>query len=205
MAELDKRYALIWSHEEQFAYRLGQEVLDKPVVSVWMIILPVLLVHHMQRVSSYRNGVRAFARGILEHRQKALDKARQDVESGESRNCGFEEYFPSLEGVSERDRSLADKQVRIMQILQDHYRKLLKAGKESYQGLLEEVYSDREHYRGFLERLTAAEQELNRYLTAKVHTTEDSRAVVQRMETYCNELRRKELQRFFSSASALRC
>lgn len=204
MSELDRRYALIWSHEEQFAYRLGQEVIDKPVVSVWMIILPVLLVHHMQRVTSYKNAVRAFARGILEPRQKALDMARQDVESGESRDCGFEEYFPSLQGVSDRDRTLADKQMGVMRILRDHYRKLLKAGKESYQDLLVEVYPDREHYSRFLDRLTAAEQELNRYLTAKVHTTEDSRAVVQGMETYCNELHRKELDRFFSSASAVR-
>ena len=80
MLKLDRKYALIWSHEEQFAYRLGQEVIDKPVVSVWMIILPVLLVHHMQRVTAYKNAVRGFAQGILEPRQKALDKARRDVE-----------------------------------------------------------------------------------------------------------------------------
>ena len=203
MSELDRRYALIWSHEEQFAYRLGQEVIDKPVVSVWMIILPVLLVHHMQRVTSYKNAVQAFARGILDPRLKALDKARQDVESGESRDCGFEEYFSSLEGVSAQDRSLADKQVRVMQILQDHYRKLLRAGRASYQGLLEEVYPDREQYRGFLDRLTVAEQELNRYLTEHVHTTEDSRAVVQRMETYCKELHRKELECFFPSPTGV--
>lgn len=204
MSELDRKYTLIWSHEEQFAYRLGQEVIDKPVVSVWMIILPVLLVHHMQKVTSYKNGVRAFARGVLDPRQKALDRALQDVESGESKDCGFEEYFPSLQSVSDRDRTLADKQMGVMQILRDHYRKLLEAGKESYQDLLIEVYPDREHYSRFLERLNAAEQELNRYLTAKVHTTEDSRAVIRQMETYCNELRRKELDRFFPSDSAVR-
>ena len=201
MSEVDRIYALIWSHEEQFAHRLGQEVIDKPVVSVWMILLPVLFVHHMQKVTSYRIAVRAFAEGVLEPRQKALDKARQDVESGESRDCGLDDFFPSFEFASDRDRSIADRQVRVMTILQDHYRKLLQAGRESYQELLKQVYPGREQYRRFLDRLTAAEQDLNRYLTEEVHRTEDSRAVVQRMETSCDVLRRKELDWFFSSSS----
>ena len=202
MSELDRAYAVICSHEEQFAFRLGQEVIDKPVVSVWMILLPVLFVHHMQKVSSYKNAVQAFARGMLEPRQKALDKARQDVASGESRDWGLQDAFPSLEGASERDRRLADKQLQVMRILQDHYRHLLKADQESYPNLLKAVYPDRAQYKAFLDRLTAAEQELNRYLTEKVHTTEDSRVVVQRMEASCKDLRRKELDRFSASLDA---
>ncbi|MFW6055342.1 MAG: NF038143 family protein, partial [Thermodesulfobacteriota bacterium] len=132
MLDLDRKYESILSHEEHFAYRLGREVIDKPAVSVWMILLPVLFVHHMYRVSSYKNGVRAFAGGILEPRQKALDKAREEVESGQEREYRLEEYFPYLEFGSDRDRTLAEKQVRLIRILQKHYRCLLKAESGSY-------------------------------------------------------------------------
>lgn len=202
MSELDRRYAVIWGQEEQFAFRLGQAVIDKPVVSVWMILLPVLFVHHMQKVNSYKNAVQAFAKGMLEPRQKALDKARQDVASGVSRDWGLQDAFPPLEGASERNRHLADKQFQVMRILQDHYRHLLKADHESYPDLLKAVYPDRAQYKAFLDRLTAAEQDLNRYLTEAVHTTEDARAVVQRMETCCRTLRGEELDRFSAALDA---
>ena len=48
---LKDKYDLIHAHEVRFAYNLAKEVVKKPEVSVWMILIPVLFVHHMFRVS----------------------------------------------------------------------------------------------------------------------------------------------------------
>ncbi len=198
MAELGQKYEVILSYEEHFAYRLGREVIEKPAASVWMILLPILFVHHAQRISRYKAGVRSFARGILDSKQKALDMAVEDVESGSEEPCRQEDLFPEItSSAPEKDRMLVEKQVRVIRLQQRHYRRMLKAGGESYAQLLRSAYPHATQYRRFLESLSAAEQELNRYLIENVHTDEASRVVVKKIERCCSEFREKEVRSFF--------
>jgi hypothetical protein len=192
-------FELIQDYEELFAHRLGREVIDKPEVSVWMILIPVLFVHHMYLVKKYKDGVRSFARGILDSRHKALDKAREEKASGqENQNLEAEAYFPDLDPDSQSDPALLSRQVQVMNILKKHYRRLLNAEQgPSYADLLQKAYPQADHYREFISRLSAAEQELNLYLTEHVHTSEEARSVVRRMEKCCADLREEEISFFY--------
>ncbi|MFW5975207.1 MAG: NF038143 family protein [Desulfosalsimonas sp.] len=197
MGDLEKKYELILNYEEQFAYTLGREVIDKPEASVWMILLPVLFVHHAYRVNRYKEAVRSFARGILDSRQRALDMARRQIESGAREEIRGEDFFSELDSASERDLVLAEKQLEVIRIQQEHYLRLLDAPGDNYGDLIRNAYNEAGQYREYVSRLTAAEQELNRYLSENVHTDEDSRAVVQRMEDLCADLRGREVKSFF--------
>lgn len=195
LADLEEKYDLILGYEEHFAYSLGKEVVEKPSASVWMILLPVLFVHHAYRINRYKEAVRAFAKGILDSKKKALDAAFEEVESGSEKPCRTADFFPELTASApESDRIIAEKQVKVIRIQQRHYRNLLESPGETYKEIVKNAYHEPGQYRAFLARLEAAEKELNRYLTEKIHTDEASRAIVQKMERCCADFRELEIK-----------
>ena len=194
---LKDKYDVIHAHEERFAYNLAKEVVKKPEVSVWMILIPVLFVHHMFRVSQYKKSVRSFAENILEARQKALEKAYQEAAAGKRIAYTLDDYFPGVLLSSKAEKILADKQVRVIRILNEHYLALLQARGKRLGELVKSVYRSSGEYRRFLDRLADSEKELNRHLLEHFHTDEASRFVVKEMEKQCAILRKAEIGFFF--------
>lgn len=194
---LEEKYEVIYAHEENFAYALGKRIVKKPEVSVWMILLPILFVHHIQKVNQYKSGVQSFARGILSSKQKALDKAYREVSSGQALSYGPKEYFPDATLETEKDQVLAKKQIKVIRIMEEHYMSLLNAGGDSLEDLLRQAYQSPGKYRSYLERLKAAEQDLNQYLVDHIHTNGESSAVVRHIEKNCDMLREEEIKRLF--------
>ncbi|MFP4532005.1 MAG: NF038143 family protein [Desulfobacterales bacterium] len=196
-------YDLIRDYEEQFVYELARGVVDKPEISVWMILIPILFVHHMYLMNKYKNGVHSFARGIMEPKLKALDKALKERESGtECRELPPDAYFPELAGREDLDRILLSRQVRVINLLKANYRRLMDAGGSSYGRLLRRAYPEQQQYKTFISGLTKAERDLNQYLTENFHTSEASLAIVRRMEEQCRLLRKKEFAFFYNSSGS---
>lgn len=194
--DLDQKYALLYAHEEAFSYRLAQEVVKKPEASVWMILLPVLFVHHFYRVNQYKEGVRSFAENFLSSRKKALDKAYDQALTGKGFDYGMDAYFPD-HVLSEQDKDLAQRQVQAIKVMEEHYLALMQAAGQSLEELVQNAYQSPEKYRRFINRLEETEQELNKYLLENVHTSEDSRIVVRQVEQQCASLREEEIKLFF--------
>jgi len=117
---LREKYDIILAHERQFAYRLAKDVVKKPEVSVWMILLPVLFVHHMMKMTQYKTGIHTFASNILGTKTKALDKALQDIETGEIQDYSAAEYFPQVPLESATEQALAVKQIAILKLMEKH-------------------------------------------------------------------------------------
>lgn len=194
---LKEKYDIIFGYEEQFSYRLAKEVLKKPEISAWMIVIPILFVHHMFKVSQYRENIRSFAKNILSTRQKALDKAYREAEAGKSISYGIQDYFPDVTLVSKEDKVLAEKQIRVIRAMEKHYLAMLKTPGKTLEALIRGVYRDSREYRRYLERLTEAEMEVNGYLMEHFHVTEEARTVVRNIENRCEELRELEVNFFF--------
>lgn len=191
-------YTIVHDYEEQFAYRLGREVLHKPETSVWMIIIPILFVHHMYRVNKYKTGVRSFANGIMAPRKKALDKAFEEVSEQETNSIlPAEAYFPELETLSDYDPILLDKQVQVINIFKKHYRNLLPVYGDTYAEILHKAYPKARNYREFIHEVNQGEYELNQYLADHIHDSKESRDVVQRMQERCVQLREEEIRFFY--------
>ncbi|MFP4049808.1 MAG: NF038143 family protein, partial [Desulfovermiculus sp.] len=150
--ELDQKYELLYAHEQAFSYRLAQEVVKKPEASVWMILLPVLFVHHFFRVNQYKEGVRSFAEHFLSTRKKALDKAYDQALTAKSRDYGMDAYFPD-HALSDQDKDLAERQVQAIKVMEEHYLVLMQASGQSLEELVQNAYQSPQNYRGFLNRL----------------------------------------------------
>ncbi|WP_045220826.1 NF038143 family protein [Desulfonatronum thioautotrophicum] len=194
---LREKYDIILDHERQFAYRLAKDVVKKPEVSVWMILLPVLFVHHMMKMTQYKEGIHTFAKNILGTKMKALDKALQDVETGEIQNYGPADYFPNVPLDSEQEIELADKQIRVLSLMEKHYRTLLEQSGGTLEDLVRGAYGSSGTYRYYINKLVEAEEGINRHLRQNFHTSEESGAVMRRIEERMAEMREEELRFFF--------
>ncbi|MFO7802331.1 MAG: NF038143 family protein [Desulfovermiculus sp.] len=194
--DLEQKYELLYAHEEAFSYRLAQEVVKKPEASVWMILLPVLFVHHFYRVNQYKEGVRSFAEHFLSSKKKALDKAYDQALAGKSMDYGMEVYF-SAQDLSGQNMDLVEKQVQVIKVMEAHYLALMQASGQSLEQLVHNAYQEPEQYRRFLNSLEEAEQELNIFLLQNVHTSEESSLVVRQVEQQCAQLREEEIKLFF--------
>lgn len=194
---LDEKYEMIYAHEEEFTYALARRVVKKPEISVWMILLPILFVHHAYRVNQYKEGVKGFAKGIMSSKLKALDKSYREISSGETIEFETQDYFPDVELKTLSDKALAQKQEKVIRIMESHFRALLNASGETMDELLKNVYRSDREYRQYFEALMEAEKRLNLYLIEKVHTDEATAAVVREIESNCEALREEEVRYFF--------
>lgn len=195
--ELREKYDLIHSHEEQLAYRLAREVINKPEVSVWMILVPILFLHHIYRINQYKSGVHSFAEAILDPKRKALDKAYLEATGKQPSEYGLSDYFPELVNGSEQQQQIAQKQVKVIRIMQEHYLILLSKSGRRYEDIVRSVYATPGAYRTYLDRLEQAEKELYAHLNKEIYTSEDSRTVIKRMEDCSKRMREDELRYLF--------
>lgn len=194
---LREKYDIILTHEQQFAYRLAKDVVKKPEVSVWMILLPVLFVHHMMKMSQYKEGIHTFANNILGTKTKALDKVLRDVETGSIQDYGPAEYFPDVPLESETERALAVKQIAVLKLMEKHYRTLLEQSGNALEDLVRGAYGSSGAYRFYLNKLAEAEDEINRHLRENFHTSEESGSVMSRIEERIAAMREEEMRFFF--------
>ena len=58
MGDTKENSALILAHEEDFAAALARHVIDKPKLSIWMILIPIFFVFYFFQLNKYRDGLR---------------------------------------------------------------------------------------------------------------------------------------------------
>lgn len=194
---LKEKYDVIYSYEEQFAYRLGKDIIKKPEISVWMILLPVLFVHHMYRVNQYKAGIKSFAQGILDPKEKALNKAYGDLSTGKKRAYEMKDYFPDIDLGAEKQTKLAEKQLAVIKVMEKHYFNLLKNPGQNFEELFRKAYPTQGDYRLYLNRVETSEDGLYDYLNKKVHKDDASRKVIKDIRRFSQKMHEDELRHFF--------
>ena len=192
MALLTEKSDLIRSNETTFAYSLSLIVIEKPKISVWMILIPIILVYHMYRHKSYVEGRRAFAENFLITRNRALGAAVRSIEN----------QSPLDESSVIKDASIPastkEEYAAWVRILMTHYKDLLRCEGDSFDALVRSAYKNKTNYLLFLNILNKSEKRFNSAL--KPHllaTTEGLDEIIERMEKGSEKLRYQEAERIF--------
>ena len=200
MKDYNKNKALILDGEESFARAVALGVLVKRPPSAWHFLLPGMFLFDFLRRSSE---TRRYSDLFLFPRKLAL-KGALDILSGEGRKeilsrieDDIKQWLVSLNLYSER---LQRKHMDVIDLLVDHYSRLLHAEGDNYPGLIKEAYQTRESYEAYFHRLSAAEQEVDQAIAEiRGETTEiTERLRVEQVQVA--ELRTKEVNRIFSRA-----
>jgi hypothetical protein len=190
MASIHQKRDSIQRHEAAFADRLSAAVIERPKLSVWMILIPIIFVSYFSQLRRYAQGRKEFTKNYLQSKQQALDLAFEALASGAESDI---DHLARLTDVPDDIRPL---QAEVQKVLVGHFLALLRADGEAYDALVRAAYSDRTAYLLFLNRLNKAENAVYASLTAKL-TEEGASSIVATVERESERLRRREAERVF--------
>ena len=192
MSGMKEKSALILEEEKKFAVTLASQVINKPQLSLWMILIPIFFVFYFNNLSKYKNGCKIFAENYI------IDKKRALNEAGEVVNKGKEPDIRALAELSNMNSKAREKQANFLAVLVEHYTILLKSEGEDFVSLIRAAYGNLTNYLLFLNRLNQAEREVNKSLKPNIEgPNEEINDIVSSMEGQSEKLRRETAESIF--------
>jgi len=191
------RYDIITHAEEQFAREVGLGVIYLRPLSVWHYLIPGMFIIDFLRRGSI---IRKYTETFMFPRKLALEGARS-LSAGETRAAidshleGEIKNWLTAHRLDHQDLVKAQKET--VDLLMDHYLRLLQAEGESYYDLIEHAYSSRENFEVHLQQIAAAENNVDRAILAKVG---DNPVVKEKLQLEAQQVenrRRKILEDIF--------
>jgi hypothetical protein len=166
-AGMDK-YEIIVNAEAQFAREVTIGVIYLRPVPVWQYLIPgMFLIDFLRRGSA----IRKYTDTFMFPRNLALQAAR-NLSAGQTRAA----IEPHLEAEIKNwlashhldSPGLVKAQKATVDLLIDHYGKLLQAEGNSYYDLIQNTYPSRESYENYLDQITANENEVDQAILETV-------------------------------------
>jgi len=198
MKDYNKNKALVLDGEESFARAVALGIIVKRPPSAWHFLLPGMFLFDFLRRSSE---TRRYGDLFLFPRKLAL-KGALDMLNGEDRKeilsrieDDIKHWLVSLNLYSER---LHRRHMDVIDLLVDHYSRLLHAEGDDYPGLIKDAYEARESYEAYLDRLGTAEQEVDHAIAEMRGETREIMERLRAEQVQVTELRTKEINRIFS-------
>lgn len=192
MASLDHKKELILRHEEKFAHSVAMTVIDKPKLSIWMILIPIIFIHFFYRFKKFTQGRNEFARQFMITRKRSLEEAAASLE---------DDRRPDVEALVKMSSSPSPTHADYgewLKVLLDHYRQLLRSEGDSIEALIRSSYKTRTNYLLFINQLNRVERQFDTALKPFLReTTQGVDGIVTAIEKRCEELRRKDAETFF--------
>jgi hypothetical protein len=191
------RYDIITHSEEQFAREVGLGVIYLRPLSVWHYLIPGMFIIDFLRRGSI---IRKYTETFMFPRKLALEGARS-LSAGETRAAidshleGEIKNWLTAHRLDHQDLVKAQKET--VDLLMDHYLKLLQAEGESYYDLIEHAYSSRENFEVHLQQIAAAENNVDRAILAKVGDNPVVKEKLQLEAQQAENRRRKILEDIF--------
>lgn len=196
---IPQAYQLLWDHENQFAYAVAKQVLEKPTISAWLIFIPVLFLYYAHKIQQYKAGVHDFGKGLARSKILALDSALEEWQSGDRDKEYLQAFvFQDQENSSEIMR-VRDKQIAEVELLKGHYSKLLRQQGTTPGTLIKKTYKTSAGYRQFLEQIYAAENEVHDAVLRAYHPNEEAQQITRKMQKIIRTLREEEVRIIFGS------
>jgi hypothetical protein len=192
MKDLDKKKELILARELAFANAVGAAVFEKPRVSFWMVMVPLLFLYFIHRMQKYKNGRMKFDEDFMVTRRRALELAIETLESDHriDLNQAVRQY-----GLTDE---LEKPYAAWMNVLVDHYQDLLAAEGENYDTLVRKAYRTRTNYLLTLNRLNTVEKEFYAAIKPKLAPAEGTADIIATIEKESQRLRRDLAEQVFT-------
>lgn len=192
MPTLNEKKNMILEKERVFAQSVSAVVIDKPTLSLWMILIPVIFVHFFYRLNKYSQGRKDFVKHFILTKERALDETVAALESERKPDTNKLAQAADIpEGTSKVYRAW-------MKVLLDHYQDLILSDGDTYEGMVRAVYKNRTNYLLFLNSLSEVEKAFDNVL--KPHLKKNTSGVndiVNKIETCSGVLRREEAAKIF--------
>ena len=190
MTTAGEKKELILNHEIAFAAHLARQVVQKPKLSVWMILIPIIFVFYFYQLQRYSEGRTKFIDHYLMSRRRVLDEAAALVIAGVKPDIA---RLAALSDVPEDARGL---QGEVLTLLVEHFANLLRAEGEDFDDLVRSAYGVRTNYLLIMNRLNQAEKAVYAAVASRLEQ-EAAGMVVKTIEAASETFRREEAERIF--------
>ena len=172
---------------------MSRHVIEKPELSIWMILIPIIFVHFFYRLNKVATGRKEFIQNFMITRQRALEAALEGIKTGQPPDP------TQLCRLSSSPEAIYGEYAAWIGVLLQHYEKLLQAEGDSIDELIRRAYETRANYLLFVHQLHQAEKQYNAALTPHLDPSiKDVNTIIKTMEQESDAYRREEAQEIFS-------
>jgi hypothetical protein len=192
MKGLERKKELILQRELAFANAVGAAVFEKPKVSFWMVLVPLLFLYFIYRMQKFKSGRMNFDREFMTTRRKALDLAVEALAADAKPDIDQIAGQTGLMSVLERPYA------SWLKALVDYYTDLLAATGDSFESLVRSAYRNRTNYLLTLNRLNTVEKDFYAALKPQMAATEGAAAIIATIEEHSRRLRRELAESIFA-------
>jgi triphosphoribosyl-dephospho-CoA synthetase len=198
--KLKNKFDVIFAWERRMAKSVAFQAIKPKPFSVWEVLIPVIFILNFMRSKEQRE---IFAQNLLFTKKLALEAAFDLIKKGHSRETVVDRIKKKTAGLLASitqdvySEAIRQEQMKEMDLLIDHYAKLIQAEGEDYAELVVVAYHTREAYSNFLEKLKRAEEDVTRAARKTLGDQTDP-GMVARIQAATEQIRQAEVDRIFS-------
>ena len=201
-SDLKKKYNHIYNYERFIGNSVALRVIQSKPIGVWEFLIPIVFIFHFMRNKQSRE---LFIQNYMFTKRHALDAAFKMLKKGICRKdaiAGVEERTRALLTAPETQGIYSDtirqQQICEIELLFDHYGKLLGQAGETYDALVRAAYGSRPNYLLFHEQLKSAEKKVSGAARQTLGARADVDAL-SRIEKATEDIRLARIEKIFSS------
>jgi len=200
---LDTKYENILAQENTVAKSVARSVIGESSVTVWDVLIPIIFVFN---VLKFKRAREIFALNFLFTKKLALQGAFDMIKTGQSREDSLAQIRNRTSEILASDKKaiysikIRQKQMREVELLLDHYTRLLNSEGKDYSSMIRNAYLTRKGYVAFAKQLEGIEKEVNRAAGQTVKTA-SAPDIILKMEEATARLRAAEAETIFPSTN----
>ena len=201
VSTLKKKYEMILSHENAIARSVALAVIQPKPFSVWEVLIPILFIFGFMRSREVRE---VFAQNLLFTKKMALRAAFDMLKKDHTREGEMErvrsktkEMVASIPGGIYSDE-IRQEQLKEIDLLVDHYCRLLESTGDDYDSLVFNAYQTPEQLVHFYERLQKFEEGVGAAAQNTLGADADTHTL-ERMKAALKKYRLKETKKIFDT------
>jgi len=158
--KLKKKFDIIFAREKRMANSVALQAIQPKPFSVWEVLIPVIFILGFMRSREQRE---VFAQNLMFTKKMALDAAFAMLKNGQAKEAAMQRIAAETQSLLSSistgvySDAIRQKQLAEIDLLIDHYCRLLQADGGDYAALTADAYRTRQDYAAFLDRLALAE------------------------------------------------
>ena len=201
ISDLKKKFEMILAHETATARSVALSAIQPKPFSVWEVLIPIIFIFGYMKSKETRE---VFAQNVLFTKKMAMQAAFDMLKKGQSRESVMDRIrSKTREMISEIPGGIYSAEIRREQLkeidlLVDHYCRLLNSEGEDYDSLVFNAYRTPQRLTDFFEQLQKAEESVGR----AAHNTLGSNAdtpTLDRMNAALRNIRLKFTEKIFNT------
>ncbi|CAB1064683.1 hypothetical protein D1BOALGB6SA_9479 [Olavius sp. associated proteobacterium Delta 1] len=199
-ADLKKKFNHIYNYERFIGSSVALRVIQSKPIGIWEFLIPIVFILHFMRNKQSRE---LFIQNYMFTKRHALDAAFKMLKKGLSQEdviSGVEEKTRALLTAPETQGIYSDtirqQQMDEIELLFDHYGRLLGVEGGDYDALARNAYGSRPNYVIFHEQLKSAEKKVSDAARQTLGSKADVEALL-RIESATEDVRQLRIEKIF--------